>query len=133
MVRKLVEEDKVLLRLQHDWARRANSAIHKYMNQKKVPQLFVATGASKWGNPKDFPWTIGYQPDYHTEGVIYAKHILANVKDAQHRPCSTRTTTTARITCNGIKEGLGKDGRPPGQGRHLRGRPIRRSTARSSS
>ena len=45
--------------------------------------LFVATGASKWGNPKEFPWTMGFQPDYHTEAVIYAKHILANVKDAK--------------------------------------------------
>ena len=49
-------------------ARRRNTAIHKYMNQKKVPQLYVATGASKWGDPKEFPWTMGYQPDYHTEG-----------------------------------------------------------------
>src|SRR6266403_86398 len=60
-----------------------NTAIHKYMNQKKVPQLYVATGASKWGNPKDFPWTMGFTPDYHTEGVIYAKHILSTVKDAK--------------------------------------------------
>ena len=63
----------------------SNTAIHKYMNSKKVPQLYVATGASKWGDPKHFPWTMGYQPDYHTEGVIYAKHILANVKDAEGR------------------------------------------------
>ena len=80
MVRKLVEEDKVLFLFQ-TLGTPPNSAIHKYMNQKKVPQLFVATGASKWGNPKEFPWTMGYQPDYATEGVIYAKHILANVKD----------------------------------------------------
>jgi branched-chain amino acid transport system substrate-binding protein len=46
-----------------------------------VPQLFVATGASKWGKPKEFPWTMGWQPDYHTEGVIYAKHALATVTD----------------------------------------------------
>jgi branched-chain amino acid transport system substrate-binding protein len=58
-----------------------NTAIHKYMNAKKVPHLFVATGASKWGNPKEFPWTMGFQPDYVTEAIIYAKHILANVKD----------------------------------------------------
>ena len=62
-----------------------NTAIHKYMNQKKVPMLFVATGASKWGKPKEFPWTMGFQPDYHTEAVIYAKHLLANVKDAEDR------------------------------------------------
>ena len=80
MVRKLVEEDKVLL-VFNTLGTPPNSAIHKYMNQKKVPQLFVATGASKWGNPKEFPWTMGWQPDYATEGVIYAKHILATVKD----------------------------------------------------
>jgi branched-chain amino acid transport system substrate-binding protein len=51
------------------------------MNQKKVPQLFVATGASKWGQPKEFPWTMGWQPDYATEGAIYAKHILSTMKD----------------------------------------------------
>jgi branched-chain amino acid transport system substrate-binding protein len=80
MVRKLVEEDKVLFLFQ-TLGTPPNTAIHKYMNQKKVPMLYVATGASKWGDPKNFPWTIGFQPDYHTEGVIYAKHVLANVKD----------------------------------------------------
>jgi len=60
-----------------------NTAIHKYVNQKKVPHLFVSTGASKWGKPKEFPWTMGFQPDYHTEGVIYAKHALKNTPDAK--------------------------------------------------
>ena len=55
--------------------------VQKYLNQKKVPQLFVATGASKWGMPKEFPWTMGWQPDYHTEAAIYAKHVLAMFKD----------------------------------------------------
>ena len=82
MVRQLVEQDKVLCTF-NTLGTPSNTAIHKYMNQKKVPQLFVATGASKWGNPKEFPWTMGFQPDYHTEAVIYAKHILANVKDAK--------------------------------------------------
>ena len=82
MVRKLVEEDKVLFVFQ-TLGTPPNTAIHKYMNGKKVPQLFVATGASKWGKPKEFPWTMGWQPDYQTEGAIYAKHILANVKDAK--------------------------------------------------
>jgi branched-chain amino acid transport system substrate-binding protein len=58
MARKLVEEDKVLL-LFNTLGTPSNTAIHKYMNQKQVPQLFVATGASKWGNPKEFPWTMG--------------------------------------------------------------------------
>lgn len=80
MVRKLVEDDQVLFVFQ-TLGTPPNTAIHKYMNGKKVPQLFVATGASKWGQPKQFPWTMGWQPDYVTEGVIYAKHMLANVKD----------------------------------------------------
>src|SRR5229473_373508 len=82
MIRQLVEQDKVLCTF-NTLGTACNTAIHKYMNQKKVPQLFVATGASKWGNPKDFPWTMGFTPDYHTEGVIYAKHILSTVKDAK--------------------------------------------------
>ncbi len=98
MIRKLVEEDQVLACFNMTGTP-CNSAIHKYMNQKKVPQLFIATGASKWGNPKDFPWTMGYQPDYHTEGIIYAKHILANVKDAK----------IGVDYFNGIKDGLGKE------------------------
>src|ERR1041385_4673690 len=80
MVRKLVEDDGVFSTFQL-LGTATNTVVQKYLNQKKVPQLFVATGASKWGNPKDFPWTMGGQPDYHTEGVIYAKHLLANVKD----------------------------------------------------
>lgn len=80
MVRKLVEQDEVLL-LFNTLGTPPNTAIHRYMNQKKVPQLFVATGASKWGQPKQFPWTMGWQPDYATEGAIYAKHILSTVKD----------------------------------------------------
>jgi branched-chain amino acid transport system substrate-binding protein len=69
MVRKLVEEDKVLFVYQ-TLGTPSNTAIHKYLNGKKVPQLFVATGASVWGKPKEFPWTMGWQPDYQTEGVI---------------------------------------------------------------
>ncbi len=82
MVRKLVEQDEVLF-LFNTLGTPPNTAIHRYMNQKKVPQLFVATGASKWGQPKQFPWTMGWQPDYATEGAIYAKHILSTVKDPQ--------------------------------------------------
>ena len=61
----------------------ANSAIQKYMNAKKVPQLFVATGATKWGDPKNFPWTMGLQPNYQSEGRIYAKYILENHPDGK--------------------------------------------------
>ena len=75
--RKLVESDEVLLVFQA-LGTPSNSAIHRYMNQKKVPQLFVATGATKWGDPKNFPWTMGWQPNYQSEGRIYAKYILQN-------------------------------------------------------
>jgi branched-chain amino acid transport system substrate-binding protein len=80
LARQLVERDQVLL-LFYPLGTQTNTAIQKYMNQRKVPQLFVATGASKWGNPTQFPWTMGWQPDYHTEGVIYAKHLLATQTD----------------------------------------------------
>jgi branched-chain amino acid transport system substrate-binding protein len=73
--RKLVESDEVLLVFQA-LGTPSNSAIHKYLNGKKVPQLFVATGATKWGDPKEFPWTMGWQPNYQSEGRIYAKYLL---------------------------------------------------------
>lgn len=78
--RKLVEQEKVAFLFQ-TLGTPTNSAIHKYMNQKKVPHLFVATGASKWGHPEDYPWTMGFQPTYDVEGEIYAQYVLANVKD----------------------------------------------------
>jgi branched-chain amino acid transport system substrate-binding protein len=78
------------------------------MNQKKVPQLYVATGASKWGKPKEFPWTMGFQPDYHTEAVIYAKHILANVKDPKIGVLM-QNDDYGKDYWEGFKEGLGKD------------------------
>ena len=73
--RKLVESDEVLLVFQ-PLGTPGNTAIQKYMNGKKVPQLFVATGATQFGNPKEFPWTMGWQPNYQSEGRIYAKYIL---------------------------------------------------------
>lgn len=81
-IRKLVEQDEVLFTFQ-TLGTPTNSAIHKYMNAKKVPHLFVATGATKWGDPENFPWTMGWQPNYQTEGQIYARYILENVKDAK--------------------------------------------------
>ena len=60
-----------------------NTAIQKYLNSKKVPQLFVATGATKWNDPKEFPWTIGWQPNYQSESQIYAKYILKNNPNAK--------------------------------------------------
>src|SRR3954467_9717371 len=75
MVRKLVEQDEVLLLFQ-SLGTPSNTAIQKYMNGKKVPQLFVATGATKWNDPKAFPWTMGWQPSSQSEGQIYAKWLL---------------------------------------------------------
>ena len=106
-IRQLVEQDKVLCTF-NTLGTPCNTAIHKYMNQKKVPMLFVATGASKWGNPKEFPWTMGYQPDYHTEAVIYAKHILANIKDAQIGVLM-QNDDYGKDYWEGFKEGLGKE------------------------
>ncbi|TAJ87359.1 ABC transporter substrate-binding protein [Reyranella sp.] len=80
LVRQLVEQERVFC-LFDTLGTPSNTAIHKYLNQKKVPQLYVASAASKWGKPKEFPWTMGFQPDYHTEGAIYARHILANVEE----------------------------------------------------
>jgi branched-chain amino acid transport system substrate-binding protein len=75
MVRKLVESDQVLF-LFNTLGTPTNTAIHKYCNAKKVPQLFVATGATKWGDPEHFPWTMGFQPNYQGESRIYARYIL---------------------------------------------------------
>ena len=75
--RKLVESDEVLLLFQ-TLGTPCNTAIHKYMNSKKVPQLFVATGATKWGDPQHFPWTMGWQPNYQSEGRIYAEYLMKN-------------------------------------------------------
>ncbi len=82
MVRKLVEQDEVLLLFQ-SLGTPSNTAIHKYMNAKKVPQLFVATGATKWNDAQHFPWTMGWQPNYQTEARIYAKHILQTKPNAK--------------------------------------------------
>jgi branched-chain amino acid transport system substrate-binding protein len=107
LIRQLVEQDKVLCTF-NTLGTPTNTAIHKYMNQKKVPMLFVATGASKWGKPKEFPWTMGYQPDYHTEAVIYAKHLLANVKDAKIGVLM-QNDDYGKDYWEGFKEGLGKE------------------------
>ncbi|MEA2812276.1 MAG: branched-chain amino acid transport system substrate-binding protein [Rhodospirillaceae bacterium] len=107
VVRQLVEQDKVLC-LFNTLGTPSNTAIQKYMNQKKVPQLYVATGASKWGRPREFPWTMGYQPDYHTEAVIYAKHIQANIKDAKVGVLM-QNDDFGKDYVDGFKEGLGKD------------------------
>ncbi|MSQ76029.1 MAG: branched-chain amino acid ABC transporter substrate-binding protein [Rhodoferax sp.] len=80
--RKLVEEEEVLLLFQ-TLGTPPNTAIHKYMNAKKVPQLFVATGATQWGDPKNFPYTMGWQPNYQSEAKIYAGHLLDTKPNAK--------------------------------------------------
>jgi len=82
MVRRLVEQDQVAF-VSQTLGTPPNTAIQKYLNQQKVPQLFVATGATKWNDPKNFPWTMGYQPNYQTEGRVYAAYALSHVKDAK--------------------------------------------------
>jgi branched-chain amino acid transport system substrate-binding protein len=81
-VRKLVESDEVLLTFQIVGTP-SNAAVQKYLNGKKVPQLFAATGASKFTDPKNFPWTLGFNPNYQTEGRIYGQYILKNHPDAK--------------------------------------------------
>ncbi len=80
--RKLVESDEVLL-IFNPLGTATNSAIQKYMNNKKVSQLFVSSGASKWADPKNFPWTMGWSPSYQNEGRIWAAWILKNHPDAK--------------------------------------------------
>jgi branched-chain amino acid transport system substrate-binding protein len=106
-VRQLVEQDKVLCTFQI-LGTPTCTAVHKYLNQRKVPMLYVATGASKWGDPKHFPWTMGYQPDYNTEGQIYAKHILANVKTPKIAVIM-QNDDFGKDYVDGFKKGLGKD------------------------
>src|SRR5512137_211567 len=81
-VRKLIESDEVFL-VFNALGTPTQTAVQKYQNTKKVPQLFLATGASKWNDPKDFPWTMGFQPSYRVEARIFAKYILKNKPDAK--------------------------------------------------
>ena len=80
--RRLVEQDKVLLVFQ-GLGTPTSTAVHQYLNDQKVPQLFLATGATKWNDPKHFPWTMGWQPSYQVEGRIYAHYILKNMPNAK--------------------------------------------------
>src|SRR5438105_15308932 len=80
--RKLVESDEVLL-IFNSLGTPTNTAIQKYMNNKKVPQLFVASGATKWNDPSNFAWTMGWQPNYQSESRIYAKYLLNAKPDAK--------------------------------------------------
>ena len=103
--RKLVEQEEVLFLFQ-TLGTPPNSAIHKYMNDKKVPQLFVATGATKWGDPKNFPWTMGWQPNYQSESQIYAKYILKNKPNAKIAVLY-QNDDYGKDYVKGLKDGLG--------------------------
>jgi branched-chain amino acid transport system substrate-binding protein len=107
LVRKLVEEDQVLLIFQL-LGTPTNTVVQKYLNGKKVPQLFVATGASKWGDPEHFPWTMGWQPDYNTEAGLYAKHILQTVPDARIAVL-WQNDDSGKDYVAGLMKGLGKE------------------------
>ncbi|QQO19617.1 ABC transporter substrate-binding protein [Bradyrhizobium diazoefficiens] len=103
--RKLVESDEVLL-IFNSLGTPPNSAIHKYMNSKKVPQLFVATGATKWNDPKNFPWTMGWQPNYQSETQIYAKYILKQMPNAKIAVLY-QNDDYGKDYLKGLKDGLG--------------------------
>ena len=103
--RKLVESDEVLL-IFNPLGTASNAAIQKYMNEKKVPQLFVGSGAKKWNDPKQFPWTMGWAPNYQSEGRIYAKYIL------KERPAGKigilyQNDDYGKDYVKGIRDGLG--------------------------
>ena len=103
--RKLVESDEVLLIFQA-LGTQSNSATQKYMNAKKVPQLFVATGATKWGDPQNFPWTMGWQPNYQSEGRIYAAYILKNYPNGKIAAL-WQNDDAGKDQMKGLRDGLG--------------------------
>jgi ABC-type branched-subunit amino acid transport system substrate-binding protein len=103
--RKLVESDEVLF-IFNSLGTPPNSAIHKYMNSKRVPQLFVATGASKWNEAKDFPWTMGWQPNYQSETQIYAKYLLKE-KPGAKIAVLYQNDDYGKDYLKGLKDGLG--------------------------
>src|SRR3982075_1768288 len=103
--RKLVESDEVLV-VFNPLGTPPNTAIQKYMNSKKVPQLFVATGATKWNDPKEFPWTMGWQPNYQSEARIYAKYILKEKPNAKIAVLY-QNDDYGKDYLKGLKDGLG--------------------------
>jgi branched-chain amino acid transport system substrate-binding protein len=104
-VRKLVESDEVLV-VFNPLGTPSNTAIQKYLNSKKVPQLFVATGATKWNEPKSFPWTIGWQPSYQSEAHIYAKYLLKEKPNAKIA-ILYQNDDYGKDYLKGMKDGLG--------------------------
>ncbi|MCF2525224.1 ABC transporter substrate-binding protein [Bradyrhizobium sp. G127] len=106
--RKLVESDEVLI-VYGPLGTPSNSAIQKYLNSKKVPQLFVATGATKWNDPKEFPWTMGWQPNYQSEGRIYASYLMKEKPNAKIG-ILYQNDDYGKDYLKGIKDGLGAKG-----------------------
>jgi len=104
-VRRLVEQEEVMALFQ-TLGTPCNSAIHKYVNAKKVPHLFLATGATKWGDPKDFPWTMGFNLSYQSEGKIYAAYLLKNKPDAKIS-ILYQNDDFGKDVLKGVKDGLG--------------------------
>ena len=103
--RKLIEQERVLL-LFSNLGTPTNSAIHKYVNAKKVPHLFLFTGASKWGQPKKFPWTMGWLPSYNTEGKAFAQYILDTVANPKITVLY-QNDDAGKDFVGGLREGLG--------------------------
>ncbi len=104
-IRKLIEGDEVLFTF-NTLGTPPNTAIQRYMNEHKVPQLFVGTGATKWGDPEHFPWTMGWQPTYQAEGRIYAKYILQNVQNPKIA-IMYQNDDYGKDYVKGLKDGLG--------------------------
>jgi branched-chain amino acid transport system substrate-binding protein len=104
-VRKLVEQDEVLF-LWQTLGTASNSAVHKYVNQKKIPHVFVASGATKWGDPKNFPWTMGGQPAYQTDAQILARYVLKTKPDAKIAVLY-QNDDLGKDLLKGLKDGLG--------------------------
>jgi branched-chain amino acid transport system substrate-binding protein len=104
-VRQLVEQNQVLFMFS-TLGTPTNVAIHAYLNDNKVPQLFVATGADQWNDPKHFPWTIGFIPSYGTEAHIYARYILKNMPNAKIAVLY-QNDDFGKDYLNGLRSGLG--------------------------
>ena len=104
-VRRLVEQDEVLALFQ-TLGTSSNSAIHKYVNAKKVPHLLLASGASKWADPKSFPWTLPFNLNYQAEGAIYAKYLLKNKPNAKIAVLY-QNDDFGKDVLKGVKDGLG--------------------------
>ena len=128
--RKLVEQEEVLLMF-GSLGTATNNAVHRYLNTKKVPQLFVLSGATKWADPKNFPWTMPGMAAYETEGVIYAKHILQTKPDAKIAILVAERRFRPRL-CRRLQARAGRQGRDHDRRRRRATRPARRPSVRNS-